>query len=90
MSSDIEVSGSTIITWSYPEIYDREKQDWLYISLSHTRASDDIRIKYDSERDGWIIEQPKRMQWGPDEEPDCQWTETAFVESWAINEDVDE
>jgi hypothetical protein len=29
-----------------------------YGIIYHTRASDDIRIKYDSDRDGWVVEQP--------------------------------
>ena len=88
MPKFVDISGSKWIVWSYPEIYDREKQNWLSIDLSHTRASDGIRIKYDSERDGWVIEQPKRLSWFADEEDQsCHWTEVAFVESWAINED---
>ena len=86
---DVEIDGRAIITWSYPEIYDRSKQDFLEIYLSHTRATDPIRIKYDSERNGWVIEQPKRLSWSADEEPDCKWTEVAFLESWAISEDKD-
>jgi len=27
-----------------------------YGIIYHTRASDDIRIKYDSDRDGWVVE----------------------------------
>lgn len=72
------------ITWSYPEIYDRENQSTLTISLSHTRAADDIRIKYDSERDGWIIEQSAVFSWDCDDlECDPDWQEVAFIKAWA-------
>ena len=85
-----DVEGSQFIEWNYPEIYDRKKQDWLVINLSHTRASDGIRLKYDSERAGWIIEQPSDPSWKPGEELDCHWQEVAFVESWSRYNDAKE
>ena len=54
------------------------------ISLSDVRASDGIRVEYDFDRDGWVIMQPSQISCGPDEEFDEQWTETAFVQSWAL------
>ena len=57
--SSIEIDGSSdaYIEWSHPEIYDRSKQTTLLIAIDHVRAADPIRIKYDGERDGWVIEQ---------------------------------
>ena len=53
----IEIKGDERIEWMYPEIYDKDNQSTLEIGMCHTRATDSIRIKYDSDRDGWIIEQ---------------------------------
>ncbi len=49
----------TYIDWIYPEIYNKDNQSVIEIGLNHTRASDSIRVKYDSDRNGWIIEQSK-------------------------------
>lgn len=64
------------------------KVKYVAIDQEAVRASDGIRVCYDYERDGWSIQQPKRLSW-PADDPVCDWgwTETAFVRSWAINED---
>jgi len=80
----VTLNGSRLVHWSYPEIYDREKQDSLEIALEHTRAADSIRIKYDSQRDGWVIEQASKFEWDEDEdECDSDWQEVAFIKAWA-------
>lgn len=80
----VEVSGDGYITWSYPEIYEKEKLSVLEIALEHTRASDGIRIKYESGRDGWIIEQASTFEWDEnDAVHDPGWKEVAFIQSWA-------
>ena len=56
----------------------------LQVDLNDVRASDGIRISYDFDRDGWIIEQPRFYMVGSEEKID--WEETAFVESWARDE----
>jgi hypothetical protein len=72
------------IEWLYPEIYDRSKQSTITIDLYHTRSSDGIRIKYDSERDGWVIEQASVFEWEcDDQEQKPDWQEVAFIKSWA-------
>lgn len=71
------------IDWIYPEIYDRSKQSTIQIGLSHTRAADDIRIKYDSERDGWIIEQAVVFEDVDVDIYDPDWKEVAFIKAWA-------
>lgn len=62
-----------------------------YVELDqvNVRASDGVRMHYDYERDGWVVEQPKRLSFDMGELQDPQWTEVAFVQSWAINEDKD-
>lgn len=83
---NIELDGKEIhfISWNYPEIYDTNKQSIIQLNLCHTRASDGIRIKYDSERDCYIIEQPI------DDSIDTKWKETAFVQSWQLREENDQ
>lgn len=77
---NIEIKGSKFLDWVYPEIYDNP--DYLEISLIHTRASDGIRVKYESERDGFIIEQPV---WKDGLIVD--WTEVYFAKSWKFEEE---
>lgn len=70
------------IEWMYPGIYD--KKSYLTLGLCHTRSADDIRINYDSERDGWIIEQASVFEWDCDDEIcDPDWKEVAFIQAWA-------
>lgn len=45
------------------------------IGLCDTRATDDIRVSFDFERDGWMIEQETGNL-------DDRWTEVAFVKSF--------
>ena len=54
------------------------------IGLMDVRASDGIRVSYDYERDGWVIEQASTFQWEADDKVcDPDWQEVAFVQSWA-------
>lgn len=81
----------TYIELMYPEIYDTEKTT-IEIAMCHVRAADSIRVSYDSERDGWIIEQGTRSSWSNEESEgklDRGWKEVAFIEAWASDEDID-
>jgi hypothetical protein len=60
------------------------------IGLMHVRASDGIRVTYDFERDGWIIEQPTKLCWTSAEVPDMGWKEVAFVQSWQLEAEQQE
>lgn len=60
---------------------------YVEVDLVSVRAADGIRISYDYERDGWVIEQASRFAWaheevGPDGEVDEDWQEVAFVQAW--------
>ena len=69
----------------YPRCDDR-KAKHVEIDLIDVRASDGLRVSYDFDRDGWVIEQPTVFQWGfGDAECDEGWTEVAFVESWGAS-----
>ncbi len=69
------------IDWIHPGIYDEKSH--IVLGLCHTRATDDIRISYDSERDGWVIEQSSIFEW-PIEDKTCDpdWQEVAFIQAW--------
>ena len=83
-STEIEIKGTVSLLWLYPEIYNRNKQDAITLSLMHTRAADDIRIRYDSGRDGWMIEQAAVFEWDAgDKACDMEWAEVAFIKAWA-------
>lgn len=73
-----EVEETAFIDWMYPDIYDDKPRSFLQIHLVHTRASDGIRIEYDSHRDGWVILQ---------EDNHDEWKEVAFAQSWALKSD---
>jgi len=80
----IEIKGNELIDWMYPEIYDKENQSTLEIGMCHTRATDSIRLKYDADRDGWIIEQASTFEWKSDDTIcDMDWQEVAFIQAWA-------
>lgn len=52
------------------------------IGLTDVRAADSVRVLYDFERDGWVIQQASRFSWAPDEKPDRDWQEVAFIQAW--------
>ena len=67
----------------YPEIYDKNKSH-IILGMCHTRAADSIRISYDSDRDGWAIEQASTFEWSANDNVcDQDWQEVAFIEAWA-------
>jgi hypothetical protein len=71
------------IEWMYPEIYDTQNPSTITIGLSHVRAADDIRIKYDGNRDGWVVEQASIFEWDiSNKECDPDWKEVAFIKAW--------
>ena len=83
---NVDVHGTGLVNWFYPEIYGDDKpRDAIDINLMHVRASDGIRIEYDSERDGWVIMQGSKWEWEADDPNpgDEDWQEVAFIQSWA-------
>lgn len=68
---------------TYPNI---TKAGCTYIDVNQesVRASDGVRLHYDYERDGFVIEQASIFNWESDD-PVCDpdWQEVAFIRSWA-------
>lgn len=64
---------------------------YVAIKLMDIRAADNIRISYDFDRDGWVIEQASIFEWdGDDKVCDPDWQEVAFIKAWAREKDKDE
>lgn len=74
--------GTQYVEWFYPDIYKGTSR--LVVNLSHVRAADGLGIRYDSERDGWVIEQHPFVEHDGWSEPVGDWTEVAFVKAWAL------
>ena len=66
---------------SYPRC--GENPNCVQVGLSDVRAADDIRIRYDFERDGWVIEQNAHESHETVAKELDDWQEVAFVRAWA-------
>lgn len=69
------------------------KINTVEIGLCEVRAADDIRVKYDFERDGWVILQPRvyHPQIGENAyDYKEEWIESAFCPAWKYELDEDE
>ena len=70
------------VTLMYPNLPDSDFRH-VVVNQSSVRASDGLRLHYDYDRDGFVIEQASTFSWDPsDEKYDMDWQEVAFVESW--------
>lgn len=57
-----EVRGSTaVFDFIYPRTDDRVRR--LRVGLEDVRAANDIRIRFDFDRDGWVIESATKFSW---------------------------
>ena len=60
----------------------------VVVNQCSVRASDGLRLHYDYERDGFVIEQASKWEWDADDDVcDPDWQEVAFVQSWARESD---
>ena len=67
----------------YPRNEDSQVK-YVQVGLMDVRASDDIRVSYDFDRDGWKIEQSSVFEWSADDQVcDPCWKEVAFVQAWS-------
>ena len=58
------------------------------IGLMDIRSADNIRVFYDFDRDGWVIQQAQVFSWdNEDKICDPKWKEVAFVQVWALEEE---
>jgi len=69
---------------------DNANARYVLVNQSSVRASDGVRLFYDYDRDGFVVQQPRvRMikisDGGYDSVED--WTEVGFFQSWALDDD---
>lgn len=85
-SIEIDGGGTVRIDWCYPDIY--TPTDTLVIGLTHVRAAKSILIRYESERDGWVILMVKTREdpSGGGADDLGEEVEVAFVHGWAAHE----
>ncbi len=84
--NDLTLSGDGTlhVDLLYPDCAGEDHIRRVEIGLLHVRAADDIRISYDFDRDGYIIEQSSIFSWDlADEVCDPDWQEVAFIQAWA-------
>ena len=57
---------------------------FVQVGLIDVRAADDVRLHYDFDRNGWVVEQASIFSWSSDETKfDMDWKEVAFIKAWA-------
>lgn len=87
---DIEIwngnKGKLSVNFYYPRIDGHINE--IEIGLSDVRASDGIKIHYDFERDGYVVEQPYYIEIdkGTYIDREQHWEETGFFQSWALED----
>lgn len=91
---DIRTHGHVAnVSFWYPRVEGKHKISALQVGLVDVRASDDIQISYDFERDGWKIEQEYccedsnncSVEMCPCCNADLEhpgWKEVAFIQAW--------
>lgn len=85
------------IELTYPPRSDADNKNnqcrYIHLDQESVRASDGIRVHYDYDRDGFVIEQPQpRMKkLGPKEYDSLEdWIEVGFFQSWRFDVDINE
>lgn len=72
---------------TYPNIIEKGVR-FIEVDQESVRASDGIRLSYDYDRDGWVIQQPTKLCWdSEDTAGDMGWKEVAFIQSWALSDE---
>lgn len=82
----ITKEGDTLsVELTYPPRSDEDNTKgqcrYVFIDQESVRASDGIRLYYDYDRDGWVIQQEAECG-------DDTWQEVAFIKSWALEPDA--
>lgn len=67
----------------YPR-HDDKRIERLRVGLEDVRAANDIEIRYDFDRDGWVIESPTKFMWEVGEDQsDTRLEEVAFIPAYS-------
>lgn len=86
--------GDTLrVDLTYPPYTDAEningKCRFVYVNQESVRASDGVRLYYDFDRDGFVVEQPKPrlVALGKDSYDTVEdWIEVGFFQSWKLTD----
>lgn len=83
---------SVVLTYPPRDNENPNKQvRYVEIDQESVRASDGVRLFYDYERDGFVVQQASRFAWNMgDKVCDPDWQEVAFIQSWARQETDEE
>ena len=76
------------VTLTYPPYTDADNTNnqvrYIQVDQESVRASDGLRLYYDYERDGFVVQQASTFQWeSGDDVCDPDWQEVGFFQSWA-------
>lgn len=77
------IDGDTLtIDLTHPEL---NQLKYVKFNQESVRASDGVRLSYDYDRDGIVIEQASKFSWGDEDDGSCDpdRKEVAFIQSWA-------
>lgn len=85
MLKSAEQNGDTLeLSFWYPRTAGAVNK--LVVGMCDVRATEDIRISFDFDRNGWKIEQESIYEWDEhDKVCDPGWKEVAFINSWALD-----
>ncbi len=82
-SETIEVKDSALIEWMYPDIYGKKRQQSeITISLFHVRAANNLNIRFDSDRNGYVLYMDKTKDMDGYCETIEEHCEVGFVPAW--------
>lgn len=81
MGPKMHISGDTGYTdlW-YPRT-EESPVKFIEIGLMDVRATDNVRVSFDFEADGWKIEQDENIE-DTDIDSEPSWVQVAFVPAW--------
>lgn len=62
---------------------------YIVVDQESVRASDGLRLYYDFDRDGFVVQQASTFEWEADDAKcDPDWQEVGFFKSWARERSV--
>ena len=84
---EIRIRGRRVtVDLMYPRVDDNPNE--VEVGICCVRAADSILVRFDFDRNGYVILQASTFAWKPDDkEMDPDWQEVAFIEAWGREKD---